>query len=1828
MLVLVPLLANSLSHAQTLTWTGAANGTSFGLAGNWSPAAIPGPSNDCVIPAGPGGILLTIPVTLKSLSIGRSLTLGACASLTLTGDLTFSSDAPLFVDDNLGCSMIKFGSGSHSIKGHGEIRLRNNGTTGRAILAEGGASLTIHSTVTVRLDADSSTAQATLYADVGSTIINQGRIASLQIGKTLIISGPGAFTNEGIVEAAGGKVITQAGTWSNSGTLAVSGTGEFNAAGTYSALGSVSRSGGTLRLSGNFSGASLEATAATGPILLSNFTATGTTLLAQDPAVAPIVVDGYTFLNNCTIGVDISMQNCAILSVTSGLAFSNNATLTIDPGNSCSFYPLIFNGGTQSVSGAGAIAFKRALNSGDARACNLRNNVSLTIEPGVSLVSSAATPATFSRIDVDAGSTLINKGLIAANVAGLSLYISGAGTLQNLGTLEATHGRLVIDIASWSSGGTLHLLEPGAIVLGGSFPALGTVVRSGGTLTISGAYGGASLEASDATGDLRLLGSISNLALKSSGTARLVVSPSESGLSNATLNACTLEGAIDVVGQVALEITNGLTLINGAVVNLRATTYNRVTQILFTGSNQSLSGTGEILYADRAGTAQIGVAGDCHLTIGSNISVRDLSSASGAQTVKVALEQTASLTNLGSFEASQPDRTLQFTGGTFINEGTLFATAGTLDIAAAWSNNGFISLADGATLSLGGLYADFGYIDRAGGAVVLKGTFTGTSLSTADVAGDITFGDVSITGATLETADNARILVKGNPILDACVLAGTLVNGDCSHTTVRNGLMLDNATILFAPTGPCSPLSSYVFFGDGPQSLAGTGTVLLDRGQLYVSNAVTFGPGISISIGAPGVGSNGSILVSSNSSLISHSTITANAPTARITINGNGTFTNLGSLRVLSGTIDARNLLGSTGNIELNPAARLILGGNYTIDSDLSITSGGQLEFYGNWTNNATITADHGRVIFGGTWTNTGAFHISNSTWNIGGVYPSLGNYTSTSNTLTLSGTFPGTSIAADASTGDISLSNVTFNNATFSASGGAKFLFGGGIKLNGCTFATDISLAPCAGTVITGGLTLNNATVTVDLNCKNDALAFSGPDQTLGGTGAVRIKSDSNGNSINAINAPGTSLTIAPGITLSLDSDATDATASLAIQTGSLINQGVIEVLRPGGTLSISGAGNFINQGHLSVATGKLDIAKLSGPLGSLALAPGASLSLAGNYSLADPLTISDGATLTLIGTWTTSTALSANNANLILGGTWTNTGAFAVTNSNWTIGGTYPSLGTHTFSNTALTYAGTFPGTSLVANAATGNITLGVLTLSNATLSAADGATFTFTNNALVTLNKCTIATDLVVGSCASLSITNGITLANNAALRVRTPGCSAHAIRVSGGTQLIGGSGSILYDKSKTLALLYFDPGTSATIGAGIFLGFDPASTDLSSAIIVASTNLINQGTIASRTAGRVLTISTGTFNNLGTVESTAGTLQVSPSNLTNYNTTTKTLTGGTWRAVNGSLLLTGRSVNAIGPNTELVLQGQSITTPVLTGLASSAGTLRLADRTLSVPAFSNSGMLDLGVGAILNVAGTFTPQPASTLRVEIAGLSPNQFGRVVATDVATLAGKLQGSFSAPYAPVASDLVSPFISAPTIAGGFSSVCFDSNPFLLGVAPIAGAGSLDLLVTPSSGLLPTILQDPSDSSSPHNAILSVFAGPSDAVYQWRKGETLLEDGPTGFGSSISGAHTPQLTIHSVTASDVGSYDVLVSNSCAAIASSPAFVRLCSGDLNNDGLVDDSDFTLFVSAYNVLDCAEPGMSAGCPGDLTGDGFVDDADFIEFVAAYNELLCP
>lgn len=126
-----------------------------------------------------------------------------------------------------------------------------------------------------------------------------------------------------------------------------------------------------------------------------------------------------------------------------------------------------------------------------------------------------------------------------------------------------------------------------------------------------------------------------------------------------------------------------------------------------------------------------------------------------------------------------------------------------------------------------------------------------------------------------------------------------------------------------------------------------------------------------------------------------------------------------------------------------------------------------------------------------------------------------------------------------------------------------------------------------------------------------------------------------------------------------------------------------------------------------------------------------------------------------------------------------------------------------------------------------------------------------------------------------------------------------------------------------------------------------------------------------------------------------------------------------------------------------------------------------------------------------------------------------------------------------------------------------------------------------------------------------------------------------VLVDGVEKVSQSIGGRNSPSIPI-AVSVVGASTLSLITTRTgafnsnhlCWADASVTLLGGACPSDINGDRLVDDSDFSAFALAYNILDCADPAMAAECPADFTGDDVVDDADFSVFVVAYNELICP
>jgi hypothetical protein len=157
------------------------------------------------------------------------------------------------------------------------------------------------------------------------------------------------------------------------------------------------------------------------------------------------------------------------------------------------------------------------------------------------------------------------------------------------------------------------------------------------------------------------------------------------------------------------------------------------------------------------------------------------------------------------------------------------------------------------------------------------------------------------------------------------------------------------------------------------------------------------------------------------------------------------------------------------------------------------------------------------------------------------------------------------------------------------------------------------------------------------------------------------------------------------------------------------------------------------------------------------------------------------------------------------------------------------------------------------------------------------------------------------------------------------------------------------------------------------------------------------------------------------------------------------------------------------------------------------------------------------------------------------------------------------------------------------------------------------------------STATSPGITQQPVNATvnSGQSASFTVAANGTSPNYQWRMGGNNLSD-----GGNISGAMTPTLTINPATAADMGSYDVVVSNTCFSLPSNGVTLTVnshCgSADYNHDGDVGtDADIDAFFACLGGSCCA-----ACDSADFNGDGDLGtDADIEAFFRVLGGGTC-
>ncbi len=116
--------------------------------------------------------------------------------------------------------------------------------------------------------------------------------------------------------------------------------------------------------------------------------------------------------------------------------------------------------------------------------------------------------------------------------------------------------------------------------------------------------------------------------------------------------------------------------------------------------------------------------------------------------------------------------------------------------------------------------------------------------------------------------------------------------------------------------------------------------------------------------------------------------------------------------------------------------------------------------------------------------------------------------------------------------------------------------------------------------------------------------------------------------------------------------------------------------------------------------------------------------------------------------------------------------------------------------------------------------------------------------------------------------------------------------------------------------------------------------------------------------------------------------------------------------------------------------------------------------------------------------------------------------------------------------------------------------------------------------------------------------------AGVGPFTYRWFKGTEPLTDGPTPWGSVISGADSYHLHINDVHTADNGVYSLAIENDCGSVKTQDASLQVCLSDYNCDGAVDLFDYLDFVEAFSANTIL---------ADWNEDGVIDFFDYLDFV---------
>ncbi len=1085
------------------------------------------------------------------------------------------------------------------------------------------------------------------------------------------------------------------------------------------------------------------------------------------------------------------------------------------------------------------------------------------------------------------------------------------------------------------------------------------------------------------------------------------------GVPTSTSNTCinTANSAVTVTGGATDNLTLGfstdsLTIVNGQSLSITA------------GGN--ISNAGNIILSGTANNTFLIIAGATTLSGGGTVTMANANQDSwiegaGTLTNQETIQGSGTignsaltLVNSGSSafidaNNSANELVINAQGGT-TNTGTLEATAGGLLNISGFSvaNTGGTILATGAgsEVLLSGTSVTGGTLTTSsGGLIAVNGsTVTGITLSTGsnlqvNNGQTLTFGAGTITNngtiTTNGTANNTFIIVNGSTTLtgtgtvtmtnanqDSWIQGtGTLTNQETiqgsgtignSALTLINSATIDadqsnelilnpqggttNTGTLEATAGGTLQLESYAVTNTNGTILAtGTGSVvLLDAGSITGGTLTSTAGGIIEEEGNTTL-TNLTLSTGSNLQVLNGQTLSLGAGT----ITNNGTITTNGTANNTFIIVNGSTTLTGTGTVTMTNANQdSWIEGTGTLTNQETIQGSGTI---GNSAltliNSATIDADQSNELIlnpqGGT-TNTGTLEAT-----AGGTLQ-LESYAVTNTNGTILATGTGSVVLLDAG---------SITGGTLTSTAGGTFEEEGNTTLTNLTLSTGSNLQILNGQTLSlgAGTITNNGTITISGTANNTFLSVAG-STTLTGTGTVTM---ANANQDSWIDGGGTltnqetiqgSGTIGNGNLTLVNSgtiDADNAGHELVINpNGGTTNTKTMEATS-GGELEFR-SDSVTNTGGTILATGTGSTVLLNGAAitgGTLTSSSGGVIDEEGNATL-NTLTISTGTNVDVI-----------NGQSMTLEGTITNKGTINVDG---------------TANNTFLLINGnvtlTAPGKVILDDVAGDNYIEGTGTLTNQGTIEGEG---NIGNGQIGVVNTGTIfANEAGTHTPSTLYIDTGSAGFSNSS------GTKNGTITVNAKNTVIIEGGAFLNFNGSTDTLT---GGIYKVTGTLEFAGADIVTNDASITLTSATAKILNSSNNANALSGfddngtkGVFTVDSATFTdanvftNSGTIAAGAGGKFYASNQLTNFNSSTSTLTGGSY-----TLTATGQfEFNNQGDSSDIVTNDASITLAGVDTTKSSIIDQTGANALANFAANGSTGSLTITTDRNYSTPGNFT------------------------------------------------------------------------------------------------------------------------------------------------------------------------------------------------------------------------------------------------------------